>query len=159
MSEGLNRIPMMVSVLLGLILSVLPLPHWLNIGRPDFLVIVVLYWSIMVPRAGGLMLAFFAGLLLDAFKGVVLGQNALALCLASYLAIKLHLRVRIFPGPPEVRIEAAAAAGWYLFIRDQAAETLAMDDEKNRAMRSRSTRTSCSPRSAKRAQNSESNRR
>jgi rod shape-determining protein MreD len=88
---------MLVSVVFGLILSVLPLPHWLNIARPDFLVIVVLYWSIMVPRAGGLMLAFFAGLLLDAFKGVVLGQHALALCLASYVAIKLHLRVRIFP--------------------------------------------------------------
>lgn len=97
MSEGLNRIPMLLSVVFGLILSVVPLPHWLNIARPDFLVIVVLYWSIMVPRAGGLMLAFFAGLLLDAFKGVVLGQHALALCLASYVAIKLHLRVRIFP--------------------------------------------------------------
>jgi rod shape-determining protein MreD len=97
MSSDLNRIPMLVSVVFGLILSVLPLPHWLNIARPDFLVIVVLYWSIMVPRAGGLMLAFFAGLLLDAFKGVVLGQHALALCLASYVAIKLHLRVRIFP--------------------------------------------------------------
>jgi rod shape-determining protein MreD len=96
-SEGLNRIPMLLSVVFGLILSVVPLPHWLNIARPDFLVIVVLYWSIMVPRAGGLMLAFFAGLLLDAFKGVVLGQHALALCLASYVAIKLHLRVRIFP--------------------------------------------------------------
>jgi rod shape-determining protein MreD len=96
-SSDLNRIPMLVSVVFGLILSVLPLPHWLNIARPDFLVIVVLYWSIMVPRAGGLMLAFFAGLLLDAFKGVVLGQHALALCLASYVAIKLHLRVRIFP--------------------------------------------------------------
>ena len=97
MSEGLNRIPMLLSVVFGLILSVVPLPHWLNVARPDFLVIVVLYWSIMVPRAGGLMLAFFAGLLLDAFKGVVLGQHALALCLASYVAIKLHLRVRIFP--------------------------------------------------------------
>ena len=58
MSEGLNRIPMLLSVVFGLILSVVPLPHWLNIARPDFLVIVVLYWSIMVPRAGGLMLAF-----------------------------------------------------------------------------------------------------
>ena len=27
----------------------------------------------------------------------MLGQHALALCLASYVAIKLHLRVRIFP--------------------------------------------------------------
>ena len=95
--DALNRVPMLLSVLAGLILSVLPLPHWLNIARPDFLVIVVLYWSIMVPRAGGLTLAFLAGLLLDAFKGVVLGQHALALCLASYIAIKLHLRVRIFP--------------------------------------------------------------
>ncbi len=95
--DALNRVPMLLSVLAGLILSVLPLPHWLNIARPDFLVIVVLYWSIMVPRAGGMTLAFLAGLLLDAFKGVVLGQHALALCLASYIAIKLHLRVRIFP--------------------------------------------------------------
>jgi rod shape-determining protein MreD len=95
--DALNRVPMLLSVLAGLMLSVLPLPHWLNIARPDFLVIVVLYWSIMVPRAGGLTLAFLAGLLLDAFKGVVLGQHALALCLASYIAIKLHLRVRIFP--------------------------------------------------------------
>jgi rod shape-determining protein MreD len=95
--DALNRVPMLLSVLAGLILSVLPLPHWLNITRPDFLVIVVLYWSIMVPRAGGLTLAFLAGLFLDAFKGVVLGQHALALCLASYIAIKLHLRVRIFP--------------------------------------------------------------
>jgi rod shape-determining protein MreD len=96
-SEGLNRVPMVLSVLAGLILSVLPLPHWLSVARPDFLVIVVLYWSIMVPRAGGLTLAFFAGILLDAFGGVVLGQHALALCLASYIAIKLHLRLRIFP--------------------------------------------------------------
>jgi rod shape-determining protein MreD len=95
--DALNRTPMLVSAVAGLILSILPLPTWLNVARPDFLVIVVLYWSIMVPRAGGLTLAFFAGLLLDASKGVVLGQHALALCLASYIAIKLHLRVRIFP--------------------------------------------------------------
>jgi rod shape-determining protein MreD len=95
--ETLNRMPMLLSVVAGLILSVLPLPNWLNVARPDFLVIVVLYWSIMVPRAGGLTLAFLAGLLLDASNGVVLGQHALALCLASYIAIKLHLRVRIFP--------------------------------------------------------------
>jgi len=95
--EDLNRVPMLVSLVVGLILSVVPLPTWLNVARPDFLVIVVLYWSIMVPRAGGLTLAFIAGLLLDASKGVVLGQHALALCLSSYIAIKLHLRVRIFP--------------------------------------------------------------
>jgi hypothetical protein len=45
------------------------------------------------------------------------------------------------------------------FIRSYAADTLATDGEKNCAMRSRSMRTSRSPRSARRPQNSESNRR
>lgn len=93
----LHRVPMVVSVLLALILSVLPLPHWMAVGRPDFLVIVVLYWSIMSPRVGGLLLAFLAGIALDAFKGVVLGQHALALTLAAAIAIKMHLRIRVFP--------------------------------------------------------------
>ena len=95
--EGLNRLPMYVSVVIGLTLSILPLPHWLDVARPDVLAIVVLYWAIMVPRAGGITLAFASGLALDAFKGVVLGQHALALSLATYVAIKLHLRIRIFP--------------------------------------------------------------
>jgi len=93
----LHRVPMVMSVLLALILSVVPLPHWVAVARPDFLVIVVLYWSIMSPRAGGLLLAFLAGLALDAFKGVVLGQHALALTLVTAIAIKLHLRIRVFP--------------------------------------------------------------
>jgi rod shape-determining protein MreD len=93
----LHRAPMLVSLVIALILSVLPLPHWAAVARPDFLVIVVLYWSIMSPRVGGLLLAFLAGLTLDAFKGVVLGQHALALCLASAIAIKMCLRIRVFP--------------------------------------------------------------
>lgn len=88
---------MVLSVVVGLTLGMLPLPDWLDILRPDFLVIVVLYWAIMVPRAGGIALAFACGLALDASKGVVLGQHALALSLATYVAIKLHLRIRIFP--------------------------------------------------------------
>ena len=88
---------MMLSVIVGLTLGMLPLPEWLDILRPDFLVIVVLYWAIMVPRAGGIAFAFACGLALDASKGVVLGQHALALSLATYVAIKLHLRIRIFP--------------------------------------------------------------
>jgi rod shape-determining protein MreD len=93
----LHRLPMILSVVFALILSVLPLPHWMAVGRPDFLVIVVLYWSIMSPRVGGLLLAFLAGIALDAFKGVVLGQHALALTLCVAIAIKMHLRIRVFP--------------------------------------------------------------
>jgi rod shape-determining protein MreD len=88
---------MLVSIVPALILQILPLPGWAAMARPDFLVLAVLFWSIMAPRAGGLALAFVCGLLLDLFQGLVLGQHALAACLAAYLAIRLHLRIRLFP--------------------------------------------------------------
>lgn len=96
-SSHLRRLPMIVSIVPALILSIVWLPKWATVVRPDFLIVTVLFWSIMAPRAGGLALAFFCGLLLDIFQGVVLGQHALAACLVAYLAIKLHLRIRLFP--------------------------------------------------------------
>ena len=64
--------------------------------RPDLLVLVVFYWSIESPRAGGLTLAFTSGLALDVVNGVVLGQHALALTLMAAWATQLRLRLRVF---------------------------------------------------------------
>ena len=91
-----RRLPMALSSLVALALAVLPLPQALEAFRPDFLVLVVLYWSIESPRAGGLTLAFMAGLALDVIQGVVLGQHALALTLMAAWATNLRLRIRVF---------------------------------------------------------------
>ena len=92
----ISRIPMVLSALVALGLAILPLPKVLEPVRPDFLVLVVLYWSIEQPRAGGLTLAFFGGLALDIVNGVVLGQHALALTLTAAWATNLRLRIRVF---------------------------------------------------------------
>ncbi|HEX4242693.1 MAG TPA: rod shape-determining protein MreD [Steroidobacteraceae bacterium] len=92
----IRRVPVALSALVALALSVIPLPPALDAFRPDFLVLVVLYWSIESPRAGGLTLAFVAGLALDVIRGVVLGQHALALTLMSAWAMNLRLRIRVF---------------------------------------------------------------
>jgi rod shape-determining protein MreD len=92
----IRRLPMALSALGALALMIVPLPDVLGPLRPDFLVLVVLYWSIASPRAGGLALAFLAGLALDVIKGVVLGQHALALTLMAAWATNLRLRLRVF---------------------------------------------------------------
>jgi rod shape-determining protein MreD len=92
----IRRVPMALSALVALALAVLPLPAVLDAFRPDFLVLVVFYWCIESPRAGGLTLAFFAGLALDVIHGVVLGQHALALTLMGAWATHLRLRIRVF---------------------------------------------------------------
>src|ERR1700685_2661770 len=92
----IRRLPMALSALVALALAVLPLPAVLEAFRPDFLVLVVFYWSIESPRAGGLSLAFVAGLAVDVIQGVVLGQHALALTLMAAWATHLRLRLRVF---------------------------------------------------------------
>jgi len=92
----IRRLPMALSALVALALAVLPLPSVLESLRPDFLVLVVFYWCIESPRAGGLGLAFASGLALDVIHGVVLGQHALALTLTGAWATHLRLRIRVF---------------------------------------------------------------
>ncbi|HEX4024898.1 MAG TPA: rod shape-determining protein MreD [Steroidobacteraceae bacterium] len=97
MSERHPRTTVVLTSLVALVLSLVPLPHWAAILRPAFLVLVVLYWSTMLPRAGGMTLGFGGGMTLDAFHGAVLGEHALALSFVTYLAIRLNLLVRAKP--------------------------------------------------------------
>jgi rod shape-determining protein MreD len=82
------------TVLLALILQVLPLPDWLAVVRPSFVALVVVYWGIYAPHAGGIFAPWVTGLALDVFKGAVLGQNALAIALLAYISMSLHQRLR-----------------------------------------------------------------
>ncbi len=91
------RVWMIFSGFIALFLSVLPLPGWLDVVRPTFLVLAVLYFSITAPRAGGLALGFLAGLALDVFQGAVLGQHALALTLVTYVTVREHQKIRSKP--------------------------------------------------------------
>jgi rod shape-determining protein MreD len=97
MSERESFLVIAMTALIGLVLTVAPLPAWLSIARPAFVVLIVLYWSTMAPFAGGIALGFVSGLALDVFQGSLLGEHALALAFVTYLAIRFHLLVRAKP--------------------------------------------------------------
>lgn len=97
MSSDFSRGRMLFSTLVALVLTVLPLPPYGDLLRPSFLVLSVLYWSIATPRAGGVGLGWFSGLLLDVFQGPVLGQHALALSVVSYITAREHQKIRSKP--------------------------------------------------------------
>jgi rod shape-determining protein MreD len=82
------------TVLLALIAQVVPLWDWLSVVRPSFIGLVIIYWSVYAPHAGGIFAPWIAGLALDVFKGDVLGQNALAIALIAYITMSLHQRLR-----------------------------------------------------------------
>lgn len=81
----------------AMILSVLPVPAWATPFRPDWVALTLIYWSMHLPRRFGLGAAWITGLALDALKGALLGQHALALTVVTFLSLKFRLRVRVFP--------------------------------------------------------------
>jgi len=107
---------MALSALAALVLQVVPLPDAITPLRPDFLLLVVIYWSLIAPRTGGLTLAFVAGLLLDVFKGAVLGQYALATCLVAYPDIRQSNLIRNKPGFQQMVFVAIVVLLWEIVL-------------------------------------------
>lgn len=86
-----------VSYLLALMLTIWPLPLWAETFRPLWVPMVTIYWCLWLPERVGVIVAFFAGLLVDALSGTLLGEHALALVLVAWAALWMHLQVRVFP--------------------------------------------------------------
>lgn len=87
----------LLTFIIALILSIAPLPQWAETLRPQWVVVVLIYWVIALPDRVGVFIAWVVGLFFDVASGALLGQNAIAMAFIAYLAIKLHLRIRIFP--------------------------------------------------------------
>jgi rod shape-determining protein MreD len=85
------------TLLIALLLMLFPLPNWLRVLRPDLISLVLIYWAMTLPTATGLSTGFIFGLIVDIAMGSLLGQHALGLSVISYIIIKGHQRIRVFP--------------------------------------------------------------
>ena len=85
----------LATVVLALALSIVPLGDRVAPFRPAWVPLVLIYWAIARPQHIGLLAAFAVGLALDILTGSLLGKHALALLPVVYLALRLHLRIRV----------------------------------------------------------------
>lgn len=88
---------MVISVTLALILTILPLPEWSRMYRPEWLGLVIIFWCLATPTRFGVLTAWSIGLLEDALRGAVFGQHALVLALIAFLTLSMYRRLRVFP--------------------------------------------------------------
>jgi len=85
------------SFVIALMLTVMPLPDWAEEIRPQWVVMVLIYWAMALPQRVNVGTAWIMGLLLDVANDAVLGQHALALAIVVFLTAHLHQRLRVFP--------------------------------------------------------------
>ena len=75
-------------------LIVAMMANMLPVGRiawmPDFLALVLVFWSVHQPLRIGVGAAFIFGLAVDVHQASLLGQHALAYTTLSYFAIAIH---------------------------------------------------------------------
>ena len=87
----------LVSFIVALGLTIMPLPDALELVRPEWIIMVLVYWVMALPDRIGVGIAWIAGLLLDVVRDALLGQYALTLALIAFIIISLHQRLRVFP--------------------------------------------------------------
>lgn len=94
--EGHGYGVILLTFIAAYVLAVLPLPVWLQSGRPEWVALTLIYWSIALPQRVGIVTALVLGIGLDVLEGSVLGQNGLALIVVSVLTLILYQRLRVY---------------------------------------------------------------
>lgn len=85
-----------LSFLVALVLSVYPLPMDMRWWRPEFVLVVAIYWIFFMPLTVSFTLLCALGLFQDLLEGVPFGQHSLGLVIVAYICILSYQRVRNF---------------------------------------------------------------
>jgi rod shape-determining protein MreD len=87
------------SLLMALVVNMLPLGR--TAWTPDWLILVLVFWSVHQPLRVGIGAAFVFGLAMDVHQAALLGQHALAYTALSFFAITIHRRLLWFTVPSQ----------------------------------------------------------
>lgn len=89
-----------VSFFLAMILALVTVPNNLpwefGFLRPDWVLLVLIYWVIALPHRVGTFTAWVLGLVMDVLLGSLFGQHALVYLIVAYMAANLYQRLRMF---------------------------------------------------------------
>ncbi|NOQ16099.1 MAG: rod shape-determining protein MreD [Methyloprofundus sp.] len=96
-----NRLPLSIyywsSIFLAMTLSVVYVPDIVKIMMPDWVLVVLIYWTCTVNFRVSVGKAWLVGLLMDALTGQLLGQYAIAYAVSIYLTEKQYKRIKAAP--------------------------------------------------------------
>ena len=86
-----------ITIVIAMILMLLPLPKVLQLFRPEFVLMVLMYWAMALPRKVSVGVAWVVGVLMDVMMGGALGVTAFSYALVIFLTARFHLQLRQYP--------------------------------------------------------------
>lgn len=82
-------LPIWISFSIGIVLTLIPLPEVWDEFKPEWVALLVFYWTLTQPNSFGIVSAWLVGLCVDVLTGSLLGQHALGYITLSYMAISI----------------------------------------------------------------------
>jgi rod shape-determining protein MreD len=111
-----NGIVILLTLLIALIASITPMPLTVDIFRPDWVLIVLVYWCLALPTKINVITAWVMGLILDILLGSVLGVHASAMALSVYIVVVNFQKIRNFSVWQQALIVGVLPAQYHLVV-------------------------------------------
>jgi rod shape-determining protein MreD len=83
-----------LTLLVAIILTMVPLPVAIDMFRPDWVALVVLYWVIALPHHINIVSGWIVGLIMDILLGSTLGVHALGMTVIAAVANTHYQKLR-----------------------------------------------------------------
>ncbi len=81
---------------IAFLLTVLTMPDWSLWARPEWVLLVLIYWALAFPERCGVLTAGCVGLLQDSVTGSLLGTHMISFALVTAVVITIHQRFRMY---------------------------------------------------------------
>ncbi|MCH9843760.1 MAG: rod shape-determining protein MreD, partial [Gammaproteobacteria bacterium] len=81
-----------ITLFFGLLLQIFPINSVTAFWRPQFLLMITIYWVFKNPSQYGVGFAWLIGIILDIFAGEMYGRYAIGFSFCAYILIILSKR-------------------------------------------------------------------
>ncbi|QHJ12544.1 Rod shape-determining protein MreD [Paraglaciecola mesophila] len=83
-----------LSIIVALVLQIMPMPSIVEQYRPDWVFLVLGYWTLALPERVNVGVAFIVGLVLDLLLGTSIGVHSFAMSLSVFVLAANYQRLR-----------------------------------------------------------------
>ncbi|RBP50922.1 rod shape-determining protein MreD [Arenicella xantha] len=84
-----------ISTFIAFVLTIVQLPTWLFYFWPDWIALIIIYWSLVTPTRIGPLSAFIVGVLLEVLFVRTFGVLGLGLAILALLVNSAHQQLRV----------------------------------------------------------------
>jgi rod shape-determining protein MreD len=111
-----SQLLIFLTLMVALMASIMPLPLSVDAFRPDWVLVVLLYWCLALPTRVNVITAWVLGLVLDILLGSILGVHAMAMAIAVYIVAGNFQKIRNFSIWQQALIVGVLSALYHLLV-------------------------------------------